>query len=181
MKPLTQKIPHLDYEETTVSLKEIEKLLIKHTVSFKWVDKNLIIYPDNYLDTLDTSRFLNLLQVSNFDEFYESNDNEFEIFTISFEIDFKDEKNLVKHLISIKNNTFNDGFHWINASDIFFRRQENKKEQEQKNEYLNGLSLDDIQRVKKNLKKSIKHLDKMNCPNQQIQPLINQLEYLKSL
>lgn len=174
---LQENMSFLDYDEVVDSMEQIEELLKNNDISFKWVEGTLTVYPDNYHNKIETSRYINILYVHNFDNLEPDTCSTFEI---DFQIEFTDIEELIFTLKEIKNNTFLSD-EWTDTSDTFKRIIEDRKKEDRKKDYLNSLEIIEIDKNIKHLNKSIKHLIKVNCDNQTINVLKDRIQQLKEL
>jgi len=168
----------LDYDETIEVMENLDKLLKDLKVDFKWVEGTLSVYPDNYLNTEETSWYINLLYVHNYDNL--DPDNYHHNFNIEFNVDFTSGEELKTVLLNIKNNTFKDTYEEkYDCVDLFHSIQKNREKEKEKHTYLDSLSEEESKKIKKHLKKTIEFLKSMNTSEQLVFQLENQLDYFK--
>lgn len=159
-----KKNMELDCVETFDFIKNFSNLLKVKKVNFIWVEGTLCVYPDNYLNTLETSWYLNILYIRNFDKL--DYDNEDETFEIDFEIDFETIEELVEILTSIKNNTICKDLLWYeNVENTFYTTEKRRKQEIIANEYFNSLSFEQLNDIKKSLETNIDFCENMNNCN----------------
>jgi len=167
---LTPNMRFLNYDDVQDTMVTIENILKELNVDFKWVEGSLSLYPDNYLNTFETSKHLTLLYIHNWENF--DPDDEYSTFEIEFQLHFKDITDLKNQLRLIKNGTLESN-EWNDVSSMFLHLEENRKKEQVKKDFLSSLTFEDINKNIKHIKKTIKFLENTQSNDN----LINNLKY----
>ena len=180
MSIITQNTKNLDFEECSEIINRIMDIIKENNVHYKWVNGTLTLYPDNYHNTLETSRYFNILYISNYDNFYQDYDEQADTFDIDFQVYFNTELVFINIVNQIKNNIL-ENENWFDVRDSFVIVQETRTKHEEKNIYISSLTFSELKSIKKYLKNTIKHFEKMNYDSNNLQIMKNELQSIKKM
>ena len=167
LHPTMSKLNEDEYYEV---IETIHSLMKDFNLRHKWVNDSLMVYPDNYADTLETSKYTNLLSTNrdsiNFD------DNHSDLF-INFSFNFNNLNELKSIITLIKNATIENSIDWV-ESDLFHIRENTKKQ-----DLVDTFTEKELSKMVKSLKKSLLIAIKVSN-NELVDNLTKQIEELNS-